>query len=349
MTELTPTIDADDRRAARGHVRLALIVLALLAGIFVSADVCERHDQWLLHRRLVQWRLTNGSYFDGRYFDNPEERLLYHSLPSHDFSRGGVWFFGSSPTQQAVLPWEFPADIRPRVENFSMAGANHNNERRFMRCLIDHHGLLAAGGDKSLVVIELLFGSACHDRTPVQQYMQDVWDGYFTRYGMYYFGADGEILPTEMTPLECTFKSQSLRSHVFLSWLLRHENNWLKPPEHAITSEILRYWSDRFGPNWEAGMDAEIAELSAAIDYLQARHANVAGLYFPQRQWARDYRPAIRYRQRVMALMAAKSVQVIDLRDSFDESEFADSVHLNYVGSMKLQPRLIELAQRQLQ
>jgi hypothetical protein len=49
----------------------------------------------------------------------------------------------------------------------------------------------------------------------------------------------------------------------------------------------------------------------------------------------------------VMALMSQKSVRAMDLKDGFDEDQFADSVHLNYVGSMKLQPYLIDLAKQE--
>ncbi len=349
MSELMPqSSPSTDRAVASGQLFIAILVLALIGAVAAAANWCERHDEWLLNRRMAEWKQNNATYLDGRYFDNPEERLLYHTLPRLDFSRGGVWFFGSSPSQQAILPWEFPKEIQPRIENFSMAAANHDNEFRFIRCMAEYNGMLQAGGEKSLVVIELFFGSSCHATTPSQQYMQDVWHGYFTRYGLYGFDAGGELSPVEMNPIHRWFNLQTIRSHVFLSWLMRHDNNYFKPPEHSTDAEIVKYWTDRLGPGWQSGMDSELASLAQAIDYLKSRNAKVAGFYFPERRWARNYPPAIRYRDKVISLMSAKSVSVLDLKDSFDETQFVDSVHLNYQGSMKLQPSLIDLAMRHL-
>lgn len=110
--------------------------------------------------------------------------------------------------------------------------------------------------------------------------------------------------------------------------------------------EVRQNWMDRMGPQWESGMDAELQALGQLIDYLKAHQAGVAAVYFPQPTWESTFAPALRFRERIMPLMAAKAVPVVDLIHQFPDSFFVDSVHLNYQGSVAIQPFLIELARQ---
>jgi hypothetical protein len=90
-------------------------------------------------------------------------------------------------------------------------------------------------------------------------------------------------------------------------------------------------------------MDVELSQLAQTIDYLKAHGVAVLAVWVPQKSWTKGFPPAERYRNQVRALLAGKGVRSIDWLRRLDDSEFADSLHANYLGSQSLLPDYLGL------
>jgi hypothetical protein len=348
-TEAAPDpLNVSDASAARGQLALSCLGLFLIVLAVVFAQVMMRNDQLLLRPRVRQWKQNNGAYYDRRYYESGAERELYNVFPEADLSHPGVFFFGTSPTEEALLTWAFPSALRPHVQNLCMQNMRHEKQFELLRCLVEQQGLLSAGPQNDLVVLELTFASATHANTPAQRDLERLNDLVFTRFGLYKFTSDRHISVVPMAPIVRDLKIISLRTHVFWAWMLRRDVGYFSPQSTATATERRDYWSQRMGPDWQTGMNIELEQLGQMVDYLKARHVNVAAVYFPEQSWQNGFSPAEAYRKKVMAMMAAKSVPVTDLIHAVPDGLFADSVHLNYKGAQLIQHHFIELTERHL-
>ena len=66
-------------------------------------------------------------------------------LPAVDYSRGGVYFLGSSNMKWGSQPWALSGDELIRVHNFGLGGSSQLGILELVKFLVDREGMLRAG------------------------------------------------------------------------------------------------------------------------------------------------------------------------------------------------------------
>src|SRR5450631_2530668 len=94
---------------------VSLLLLATMAGTFGLLDAGS-HSQWLTgivnSRDIRRFRENREHMMNRGMFVESEDRLVIDEIPHADYSRGGVYFFGSSPMKWALASWDLPEDLR---------------------------------------------------------------------------------------------------------------------------------------------------------------------------------------------------------------------------------------------
>ena len=143
---------------------LALLVLLLITCL--GTDLLARSpglEHWLTVKSSNYAKINNtGFSYTGNFIDF-EERLLLDELPHADYSRGGIYFFGTSNTKWAFTTWDLPPAVRHWIGNYGIGASNHTTVLNFIRYLIEEREFLKSG-EANLVVIGVSF----HLGTPGQ-------------------------------------------------------------------------------------------------------------------------------------------------------------------------------------
>ena len=338
---------------------LLIIVLLTCLGI----DVFARRDQFSFEdRRQEVWKRTNSQYQYLLGFSDFEERLLLDELPKADYSHGGVYFIGSSNLKVSLMSWELPPDLQGLIHNYATSNATHRQEFHFIRYLVEHEGLLEAGGEKTAIVLGLFYHSATDPKNQ-HLYDRDFFTELFNRYGMYTYSTEKGIIPVQMSRLERYLRIEKIRCSNYLQRLLNRievllhniilaplgkenktENLRLKPTLAPDIEEYHAHWHKAMGPDWEASMAIQMQELNRLIEYLQERKVHVSAFLLPLASWHHDLPYPEAYWKQVNAVCDARSVPLIDLTRLLADDEFNDSNHANYNGQQKLHAAMMDIA-----
>ena len=210
------TSDSTSASLAWTQTGISLVVLLAMLGTCGLIDLTARNGQlagWVESRRLARWKQDNTTYQHALGFVDFENRLLIDEIPRADYCRGGVYFVGSSTVVMSLMSWELPPGQRELIHNYGISGASHAQQFHFIRYLVEHEGLLAAGGEKSLVVLGLFYGNAAPTESGVNgQYVADLFRGQ----GLFAYSDAGGIEPAAGSGLPRKLRFEKARCSNFL-------------------------------------------------------------------------------------------------------------------------------------
>lgn len=339
MLSRTRSHDATAARPKQG--RLSLFLAAAIAVTWVGAVAAAPavlHAQ--AERELQRQRASDGLYyFDGGYEDDGDYVLL-GQLPFDDYSRGGVYFLGSSEMNTSIMPWELSAAERRLIHNYSIGDLRHTEQRHYLRMLVEENGLLAAGGERTTIIFALDFPMA---RTKNgSQYVP----GLFARHGLYSYDWESGIHRRRLPEMErLAAIERAVAGRVFQVLLEPSTHVYVTPfTREEKIAHIRRIMSD----DWREVMRREVEELAASIDYLLARNVRVRALFVPTGSWQEALGYEAAYREMVMPLLQSRSVGVTDLGDFLHDEEFMDGIHARYSGQRRLHEQTSALAREAL-
>jgi hypothetical protein len=348
MTAATPVLD--EHKAMRCQAWLLALVVVILAATLAAAQWIANHDGFLLRHRLAEWKQTNGLYNDGRIYPSPEARLLNEILPHADYSRGGAYLIGASAAETEAQFWALPPEQQALIHNYCIASATYTQQFQFIRYLVEHEGLLRAGGEKTCIVVGLSFHMAAHSVTLDPN---GLFHGFFGLNGLYSYDLAHGVQPVTMPSALREFRIRQYRNHAFWTWAGKSafardfDYMWLND-RLVATARARAREGGAPDPGWEAGIDAEAEQLDEMIDYLRARNVAVHGIYLPEATWMRGIPPIERHREKVLAVLSTKAVPIADIVGMAPDTDFSDSVHLSYTGVQKVSPVIWEIARAHL-
>ncbi|HYW80791.1 MAG TPA: SGNH/GDSL hydrolase family protein [Thermoguttaceae bacterium] len=333
---------------------VALAVLATCVGIDLLARN-ERLAGWVQSRRLRRWVAADSTYQHALGFVDFEHRLLLDEIPRADYSRGGVYFIGSSTVVMSLMTWELPTEWRELIHNYGISGADHTQQFHFVRHLVEHEGLLTAGGEKTTIVLGLFYGNAApNEGGPNGRYIGEL----FRNQGLFRYDEVSGIQPVAMPDSERFVRYEKARCGNFLrrslynSGLSGDLNIGIRPDIRPTPNYTIRqrqeFWQRRMGADWTTTMAEQVDALARMVDYLQERNVRVLGVFLPMGSWQDELPYAEAYRHQVVQVCRKDSVPLIDLADLLEDKDFSDSVHFRCRGQRKLHARLTQIAVEQL-
>ena len=335
------------------QARLAAAAILSVLGVLVLADLAARGGfvrEWIEEqqrsRRERTFYVERGPYID------IGSRLFLETLPQAGFEQGGVHFFGTSNLAAAFHPGEVPQDWARRTHLFALGGASHLDQGHLIRYLVEEEGLLAAGGEKNLVVFALFYGDAIHAESGTR--FGELFPTLCERYGLYTYDRERGLGRVPMTVLGQFLRTEQARCFNLVTTLWRETRaagelrlGLAGPTRARREHDVAAYqatWRGLMGGDWEAGMDVELGALASTIDYLRDLGAPVAAVLMPIGGWHRDLPHARAYKEQVSELLAAREVLLLDLSESTPDDQFADHSHLNVIGAPSTHRALMEIA-----
>ena|SRR5215472_12680914 len=335
-----------------------LVGLALLATIALTCACIDllsrspRVQEFTERGELARFKGGVGQFMNAGGFIEFEDRVLLDEIPNANFSRGGIFFFGTSTMKWGLKTWELAPAERELVHNFAIGASNHRLVGQFIRYLVEYQGLLQAGGNNVDVVLGCFWS------------MGKEWgDGYFSklwgRYNLFQFDDRYGIRPADVGTVKHAWRMEQARLAGFVS-----QNAW-RAARYVASSAGMRMQVDRgreIGeaeirrraiesatiPNWEKELKTQLEELRATIRYLQERGVTVTIALLPTRT-DYDALPLPReYNAGLRAVATESRVQFVDLSRLLRDDEFVDTNHAGYAGLGKLHGALMSLVRPHL-
>jgi hypothetical protein len=335
----------------RYGTRLSIFLIVVIVATVLAVDRLALSD--MLLDAVMRWELgrfeAGETFFPNRgNFLESEDRLILDEIPKADFSRGGAYFFGSSDLKWSLKTWELPAEVRPFVGNFGLGGMNHTFELQFIRHLVEHQGLLHAGGERNLVVLGVAHTNAFVARMPERSYFGSLWP----RHGLYSYDAESGIRPVEMSRLTEFLRTRKARWSGFIGGSVNRaarvaveKAGFSISSESAIARdpEAVRRIVLETHRNWEQELPLQIGELGRLFVYLRREGVPVTVALLPHRR-SLDSLPVIQaYRDSVSELCAASSIPLVDLSRLLNDEDFFDVNHPNARGLARTHEHLMEI------
>ena len=356
MTQLPAS--ESDRHVAFRQSAYSLLLLVVTLGTYKAVSILAQDEsiaQHIFSRQMDRWQQNNGAYTFHVGFIDSEDRLFLHDLPIADYSKGGVFFIGSSTTQHSVIDWELPPEERECIHNDAIKSANYKEQFQFVRYLVEEEGILKAGGENVLVVLGL-----CHlDARPKLPGTSD-WDFFprlFERYApLYEYDSSNSLSKKPMSELERWLRLERLRDYSFLKSLWTEYTTFQnskeqprpKKPNAAEARGSVSMQKMMGGEKWQQAQDVQLGELEQMIDYLQVRKVKIKGVLLPIASWNHSQPYAARFAQKAGELCALKSVPLIDLSRTIADEGFHDATHMNCQGHRRTGLLLQNLAREHL-
>ena len=326
----------------RVQARVALALLVLIAFLVLSLDALSRSARvasWLYNSEQRICRQTRKMFVYKGYFPDFEDRLVNEELPAVDYSKGGVYLFGTSNLETSTRFWELPEPERALLHNFGIPSTGHRSQLQFLRYLIEQRGMLRAGGEKTMVI----FGLSYHD-CGSSILFGELWK----RHGLYRYDPVKGITPVAVNPAWKFLHFERLRisgcldriAHGLfhlITWRWHDSDRTLNP------SEFNRLRKEWFGPDWQNRMQDEIEVFARTIDYLRARNVCMRVVLLPQGTWEDNLPFERAYKEQIGAVCRSHGVTVLDWSKMLDDEDFADSNHPNLYGMDKLQDAFLRI------
>lgn len=323
------------------------IALTYVAVAFASRS--EAIAAHILHRQEDRWERTNGLYQEHVGFLDAEDKILLRDLTLAEFSKGGVYLLGSSTMQHAAIPWHWPAEINAHL--WAIKSANYKEQFQFVRFLTESEGWLAAGDEKTTVILGLshldarmkLPGTVDADFVPAL----------FARHDLYRYDRDTGMSrqPVSLTVFHARRERLTLYQFLKSTWNEYftssqpiHQRRQGTIDDDAKAREFLA--RQLGGDDWRAAQDFQIDQLSKMIDYLKERQARIGAVLLPIKSW-NDQQPfAAEFSRRVIELCQSKKVALLDISRVVPDAEFYDDTHLSLRGQKAIDPRIREFVER---
>ena len=339
----------------RFQLLVGVVLLATIALTCAFIDLLSRSSrvrEFTERGELTRFKGGVGLFKNEGGFIEFEDRVLLDEVPNANFSRGGIFFFGTSTMKWGLKTWELAPPERELVHNFAIGASNHRLVEQFIRYLVEYQGLLQAGGDNVQVVLGCFWS------------MGKEWgDGYFSklwgRYDLFQFDDRNGIRPADVGTVRHAWRMEEARLAGFVS-----QNTW-RAARYVASSAGVRMQVDRdreIGegeirrraiesatvPNWEKGLKVQLAELRATVNYLQERGVTVTIVLLPTRT-DYDVLPLPReYSAGVRTIATESRVQFVDFSRLLRNDEFVDTNHATYAGLEKLHGALMSLVRPHL-
>lgn len=321
--------------AARAQTAISLLMAAMFCAAAAGSVWLARATPVIaenLAREEALHRQSNGVlFYNGGYIDDGDFVLL-SELPSADFSSGGVVFIAASEMRTTIMPWRLPPAERALIHNFALGDMRHREVRHFVRTLVEEEGLLEAGGDRTTIILGLshLMARAKDLSVPLDRYTQQL----FERHRLYAYDWDEGIHRTNISGIERALRLGRDEANRF--WRALIERPSTVRPYPASREWRINHTHAVMGEAWQANMAAEIADLAATIDYLQARNVRVLALYPPVGTWQDEMPYERAYRAMVTPMLHARGVPLADFSGFLDDDDFGDDVHVRYEAQLKV-------------
>ena len=227
------------------------------------------------------------------------------------------------------------------MHNCGLDANSHTGEFLTLRYMIEHRGMLAAGGAKNLVVIGACYHSAggVAGDGELADSFRYAWRGH----GFYRCSRGEGIVPLEVSPATRFIHAEKLRMAACLSRLFRWARREMVPPKPRV-HDLAMYARNRtefMGPEWRNKVEDQLGEFSRMLDYLRARDVQVLVVLPPMGSWDREMPYAPLYNRKVIALCEQKGVPLKDWTGLVGDEAFWDSSHLNIEGIEKFQSVLL--------
>jgi len=338
-------------RARRAQSGTSMLLLALLVVTCLGTDLLARNRGLerlftVKSRELADKNHTVFSY-TGNFIDF-EERLVLDEIPRADFSKGGVYFFGTSNVKWAFQTWDLPADQRQHIGNYGIGASNHKDQLEFIRYLTGQRGFLTAG-DRDLVVLGVSFHLA-HEDGPLGGY----WASLLRRRGLYTVAGDGRIAPVPMNMILRWLRVEQARCAGFIWNFGRLAQAWLtafRGSRHPVAHDGEKYrqgWRAFMGDHWQQNLDVAVNSLRATISLVKSHHAGVKVMLLPQGTWMDPLPFKSQYEAKVRAVCAETDTPLIDLSRAIGDEDFVDSNHLTVEGQERFRALLMDKVPAQL-
>jgi hypothetical protein len=329
----------------------SLALLGVLVGTSLVTDLMARNRdlEQTLTAKSTEFAKKNGTLFSntGNFIDF-EDRVLLDELPQADYSRGGVYFFGTSNMKWAFTTWDLPAEQKRFIGNYGIGASSHTTQLRLIQYLIEHHGFLTAG-KHDLVIL----GASFHlgHRDPSTGYFASL----LRRHGLYTVMPDDRIAPAPMSAMERWSRIEKARSGGFIWNIGRLAKGWIRAlaglsrqPTHD-GAKYRQDWREFMGGHWQQDMDVEVEQLKKTILLLRSYHAQVKVVLLPQGTWMDPLSFKGRYERLVRAVCQSTSTPLIDMSRTMPDEDFVDSNHLTVEGQEKFRNLIMPEILRHLQ
>jgi hypothetical protein len=337
---------------ARKQTVWSLALTAIIAATYSAVALASRSEQIAAHvlaRQEERWERTNGLHQEHVGFLDAEDKLLLHDLPDADYSKGGIYLFGSSTMQHAAIPWHWPADVNAHL--WAIKSANFKEQFQFIRFLAESEGWLSAGGERTTVILGLSHLDARMKHPGLVD--ADFVPALFRRHDLYQYDSATGMSRLPLLPPVRAWRLERMRDYEFLKSTWNeytlpnaevHRRRTGGPGEDESARTFLA--RQLGGDNWDADQQAQLAELTAMIDYLQQRRVRVAAILLPIMSW-NDQQPfAAKFAVRAKALCDSHHVLLFDLSHAVPDDEFFDDTHLGYHGQKRVDPRIWEFVRQ---
>jgi hypothetical protein len=330
-------------RPRQGQAIASAALLALLLATCLLTDLLARNrglEHWLMARSSAFADKNHVLFSNTGNFIDFEERVLLDEVPRADYSRGGVYFFGTSNTKWAFTTLDLPAEQQRAIGNYGMGAASHTTVLRLIRYLIEQQDFLAAG-EHDLAIIGASFHLGFKDGPA----------GFFAsllrRHGLFATASDDRIVPAPMSAAEHWLRIEKARSGGFIWNLGRLAKNWamtFRGERPAPPHDEARYqqaWREFMGPEWRQSINAEIERLRETIAVVRSHGAQVKVMLLPQGSWMDELPFKAHYEAKIRALCQETSTPLIDLSRSMKDEDFVDSNHLTVKAQEKFRDMIM--------
>jgi hypothetical protein len=328
----------------------SMILLAVLICTCVGVDLLARNrslERWLTAQTSELARRNHKLFSDTGNFIDFEDRVLLDQIPRTDYSKGGIFFFGTSNMKWAFQTWDLPAAQRHLIGNYGIGASNHTTELELIRYLIAQRGFLSAG-NRDLVV----FGVSFHlGVEPTPGFFQAL----LQRHGLFTITQNGRMVPTKLGAVDRWLRVEKARSGGLFWNVGRLGKSWLEwlsgraRPQVHDAAEYQKDWREFMGDNWKPHMDDEIEVFRKTILLVRSYGADVKVILLPQGTWMDDLPFKPYYEAKIRALCNETSTQLIDLSRSIPDAEFQESNHLTVEGQQDFRKIIMGIVDKKLQ
>ena len=328
------------RLGAQSKWLLSYLIVALTTCLVIQGAAHDRRlERWMTEQSSVL-SMRNGMLFsnNGSFIDY-EERMLLDEIPDTDFSRGGLYFFGTSNMKWAFTAWDLPDRLRLRLHNYGTGAASHQTILRLVRYVGDK-GLFAAA-NKSTVII----GVSYHLGTT--ESFGNYFPALVRRQGVYEIAPDDRLIDAPLHPADRWFRIEKARCGGFVRNTGRLVKNWTlaildakHQPLHA-PDRYRKEWGAFMGPDWQRNIDRELGNLAETLKILHGHGVPVKLVLLPQGTWMDALPFPAYYNDRIWALALETSTPVLDWSKLLPDSDFIDSNHLTVGGQTKFRAKLL--------
>jgi hypothetical protein len=342
-------------------IALTLISALLLGSVCLSfLSRSSGVVEWLENSELTRFREGDGLFMNRGAFIDFEDRMVIDEIPKTPFNDGGIYFFGHSTLKWATAFWQLRPDQKSLLHNFGIGASNHRDTAQFIDYLLENEGLSPKSGAPVTAVLGCTWSMSLHWRNG---FFSQLWG----RYGLYRYDERTGVHKLTLSPVQRWWLSERARLGGFVSTTLRRGFRAIasafgiidlvsaRQSNPAVLSPALFQSAEKL--DWKAEHELQMAALKGQIRLLNKKNIRVKLALMPTRLGYKRLPFPAQYISDVRSLAKTEGIELLDLSDLLNESEFADLNHANYLGLQKthealmryVEPETLELTKKRLQ